>query len=325
MTPQETDDLFGTLRKLKSSGKTIILITHKLNEVLTVSDTITILRHGKVTGRLATSSTGKDEISKLIVGGEFEGSAKKTESPQDNIVFSVRDLNVMNDKKIESVKNVSFSIKAGEIFGIAGVEGNGQTELIEAICGLRKFSGNVELNNIRITHNIPVAHIPADRHKHGIVMEYNIKENIMLGREDEELFSTSFILKEKAISDYSAKLVKEYDVRPDDVSAIIAGLSGGNQQKVVVAREISKETDLIVVSHPTRGLDIKASDFVHSSLLNESKKGKAILLVSSDLNELLKLCDRIAVIYNGEFNAILESVNTNEREIGSYMLGINNN
>ncbi len=325
LTPQETDDLFATLRKLRSSGKTIILITHKLSEVMDISDTITVLRHGKVTGNLKTSSTNKGEVSGLIIGEAFENVTGKKTGPGDKILLRVNELNVLNDKKILSVKNVSFSIKTGEILGIAGVEGNGQTELVEALCGLRKFTGSIELNGSNITHNIPIAHIPANRHKHGIVMEYSVAENIMLGREDEDKFSTALKLKENEIADYSEKLINEYDVRPKDINALIGGLSGGNQQKVVVAREISKETELIVVSHPTRGLDIKASDFVHTSLLNEAAKGKAILLVSSDLGELLKLCDRIAIIYNGEFNAVLDSPNTNEREIGAYMLGINKN
>ncbi len=325
LTPQETDDLFETLKKLKESGKTIILITHKLGEVMEVSDSITILRHGKVTGELVTGKTTKDEIAKLIVGEELESVTKKTNAPSDKKALIVNGLSVLNDKKAEAVKNITFDITSGEIFGIAGVEGNGQTELIEAICGLRKSTGEILLNGKKISKSIPVAHIPADRHKHGIVMEYTISENIILGREDEENFSSPFILKEKTIEEYSVKLINEYDVRPNDTKVLISGLSGGNQQKVVVAREISKETDLIIVSHPTRGLDIKASNFVHSSLLRESKKGKAILLVSSDLSELLKLCDRIAVIYNGEFNTVLQAGSTNEREIGAYMMGISNN
>ncbi|MEO8513946.1 MAG: ABC transporter ATP-binding protein [Ignavibacteria bacterium] len=325
LTPQETDDLFRTLKKLKDSGKTIILITHKLGEVMQVSDSVTILRHGKVTGSLVTGKTTINEIAELIVGEKLESPTENINAPSGKKAFKVTGLTVFNDKKLKAVKDVSFDINSGEIFGIAGVEGNGQTELIEAICGLRRSFGEILLNGKKISRSIPIAHIPADRHKHGIVMEYRVSENIILGREDEEKFSSPFKLKENKINEYSGKLIRQYDIRPIDENAFISGLSGGNQQKVVVAREISKETDIIIVSHPTRGLDIKASNFVHASLLEESKKGKAILLVSSDLNELLKLCDRIAVIYNGEFNNILQAHITNEREIGTYMMGINNN
>lgn len=326
LTPQETDDLFRTLNELKLNGKTIILITHKLGEVLEVSDSVTILRRGKVTGVLETKKTNRNELAKLIVGEYIDILPGKSHQPTDEVVLNVSNLRVLSDKRSESVKNISLEIRKGEIFGIAGVEGNGQTELIEAICGLRKpANGKIEINGKVLDDNIPIAHIPADRHKHGIVMEYTVSENVILGRESEAKFSTTLLLKYDNINSYSDMLIKQYDIRPQDSGAIISGLSGGNQQKVVAAREMTKDTGLIVVNHPTRGLDIKAANFVQSALIEESKKGKAILLVSSDLSELLKLSDKIAVMYNGEFNAVLNSNETNEREIGEYMMGLNNN
>ena len=322
LTPQETDELFKTLRVLKNDGKTIILITHKLHEVLAVSESITVLRHGKVTGNVSTKATGKTELAGMIIGESFEAIENKHNSPKGDVIFEVSGLNVRSDKGIPSVKDISFEIRKGEILGIAGVEGNGQHELIEAICGLRKYSGELKLNGKPLNDKTPIAHIPANRHKHGIVMEYDLAQNIILGREGETEFSSAVMLKEKALRAFTETLISKYDIRPANVDSLIAGLSGGNQQKVVAAREMTKQTELIVVSHPTRGLDIKAASFVHTVILEESKKGKALILVSSDLGELLKLSDRIAVIYNGKFNVILEANKTNEREIGSFMLGL---
>ena len=322
LTPQETDELFKTLKVLKNDGKTIILITHKLNEVLDISDNITVLRHGKVTGNVSTKDTGKTELAGMIIGESFEAIENRHNTPKGDVIFEVSGLNVRSDKGIPAVKDISFEIRKGEILGIAGVEGNGQHELIEAICGLRKYSGELKLNGKPLNDRTPIAHIPANRHKHGIVMEYNLAENVLLGQEGETEFSSAIMIKERALRGFTETLISKYDIRPANVDSLIGGLSGGNQQKVVAAREMTKQTELIVVSHPTRGLDIKAADFVHSVILEECKKGKAIILVSSDLGELLKLSDRIAVIYNGKFNVTLEANKTNEREIGAYMLGI---
>lgn len=326
LTPQETDELFSTLKELKSKGKTIILITHKLGEVLSVSDNVTVLRHGKVTGNVTTSEINRDELAKMIIGGEMTLTEKENKTISEEIILSVRNLTVLNNRKTEAVKDVSFDIKSGEILGLAGVEGNGQTELIEAINGLRKFkSGKITVRNEVVTDKTSIAHIPADRHKHGIVMDYSISENVILGRENEPSFSSPLKLNQKKISEFSEKLVKDYDVRIQSINQPIKGLSGGNQQKIVAAREMTKQTDLIIASHPSRGLDIKATEFVHTELKKESLKGKAVLVVSSDLNELLKLCDKIIVIYNGEINAVLDRSKTNENEIGLYMMGLKKN
>ncbi len=329
LTPQETDELFNTLKELKREGKTIILITHKLGEVLSISDSVTVLRHGKLAGEVKTASTNKNELAKLIVGGESTGESdfpsKQSHIENEKVILSLNNVTVLNDKKIDAVRNVSFQIKSGEILGIAGVEGNGQTELIEAINGLRKLSeGELLINGKNPNSRYPIAHIPADRHKNGVVMEYSVADNVMLGRERENIFSTPLAIKKNEVINYTNRLIDEYDIRPKNAFQEISGLSGGNQQKVVAARELTKKTELIIASHPTRGLDIKATNFVHTALVKEKNMGKAILVVSSDLQELLKLSDRIAVMYNGEITAMLSSKDTNEREIGLYMTGMNN-
>ena len=317
LTPQETDGLFETLRVLKREGKTIIIITHKLAEVLEISDHVTILRSGKLMGVLETNKTNKEELAMLMVGHEINPEFNAGGITVGEKILEVSSLLVKNDHKLDAVKNISFEISAGEIFGIAGVEGNGQTELVEAITGLR----NAEQGNINITGNKTIAHIPSDRHKEGVVMDFDIAENMILGRQREKQFGSVLKLNYNNVNKYSKALIEEYDVRPKDYSLKISGLSGGNQQKAVVARELSKNAGLIVVSHPTRGLDIKASEFVHHSILKEKEKGKAVLLVSSELSELLKLSDRIAVMYNGEISVILDAKKTDEREIGLYMTG----
>lgn len=326
LTPQETEELFVTLKELKNSGKTIILITHKLGEVLSVSDSVTVLRHGRVTGSVKTSGLDTNTLTKMIVGEDLKSHENKIAKPGENRVLSVKNLTVLNTRKSEALHNISFDINSGEILGLAGVEGNGQTELIEALNGLREISsGEIKINSIPVNNSTEIAHIPADRHKYGIVMDYSISDNVILGREDETKFSSPFKLKQRDINKYSEKLMTEYDVRISSISQRIKGLSGGNQQKVVAARELDKKTELIIACHPTRGLDIKASEYVRQQLLTEAAKGRAVFVVSSDLSELLKISDRIAVIYNGRITAILESGKTNENEIGFYMTGLKEN
>lgn len=323
LTPQETDELFATLKKLKQNGKTIILITHKLREVLVVSDSVTVLRRGRSVSETETSKTSREELSKLIVGEEYIPIETKQNGYKENVILAVQDLTVKGHNMIDAVKDISFNIHEGEIFGIAGVEGNGQSELTDAINGLLPSeNGTITISGKQISKDYIIAHIPADRHKSGMVKEYSVTNNMILGRENEKKFSGSLTLKEKDILSFTQQQIKEYDIRPDDPYKHIGGLSGGNQQKVVAARELTKNTELIIASHPTRGLDIKASAFVHHALINESKKGKAILIVSSDLTELLKICDTIAVMYNGRFTAVLNAKETNEREIGKYMTGL---
>ena len=322
LTPQETDSLFNTLNELKTKGKTIILITHKLDEVMAVSDSITVLRHGEVKGVLEKNKTSKVEIARLMVGEDIsEVKIRNKRKGFAKDILKVNSLTVLNDKGAEAIKNITFSIKSGEIFGIAGVEGSGQNELVEAIALIREIQkGEItvedEFNNLSDR-----AHIPADRHKNGIVGDYNIPDNILLGREYENIFSGRIFIKKEELEKYTSQLIETYDIRPVNPAQKIKELSGGNQQKVVVAREMSKDTNIIVANHPTRGLDIKASAFVHNSLIKAKNNGNAVLLVSSDLSELLILSDRIAVLYKGAIAALLAADKTNERELGMYMTG----
>lgn len=317
LTPAETEELFSLIRKLKNEGKTIILITHKLGEVLSVSDTITVLRHGKKTGGKLTSETSQSELAEMIVGGALPEIGNREKAKELNPVLQVNSLTVKNDRGFEAVKNISFEILSGEIFGLAGVEGNGQSELVEAINGLR----NPLKGKINISGGKTISHIPANRHKHGIVNDFTLCENVLLGRHGEEQFTSGLLIKENALLNYTKNLVTNYDIRPGNPRQNIGSLSGGNQQKLVVSREITKESRLIIASHPTRGLDIKATAFVHNALIEERNKGKAIMLVSSDLNEILKLSDRIGIIYNGEIIKVLNASDTDEKEIGRYMTG----
>lgn len=325
LTPQETDALFKTLKDLKSNGKTIILITHKLVEVTAISDSITVLRHGEVTGVLKTSETTKEKIAELMVGGKLPGEERKGTKVSENVILKITNLSVLNDKGIESVKEISFEVKGGEIFAIAGVEGNGQTELVEALTSLRKIhKGEITVNG-EIINKAEIAHVPADRHKNGMVQDFSISQNILLGRQDEEKFSGRIFIKYEGLKEYTSGLIGKYDIRPADPLQKIKELSGGNQQKVILAREMSKDTELIIASHPTRGLDIKAASYVHNTFYDARAKGKAVLIVSSDLNELLKISDSIAVLYKGRIAVILDTGKTNERELGMYMTGVKKN
>jgi ABC-type uncharacterized transport system ATPase subunit len=322
LTPQETDSLFNSLKELRSEGKTIILITHKLDEVMAVSDTITVLRRGEVKGVLEKNKTSKEEIARLMVGEDVSEAKNRSRSKSfAKEMFKVNSLTVFNDKGAEAIKDISFSIKSGEILGIAGVEGNGQTELVEAITSLRKIQkGEISIEDEFINLS-DTAHIPADRHKNGIVMDFNIPNNILLGRQNENVFSGMIFIKKEILEKYTSELMKTYDIRLVNSLQKIKELSGGNQQKVVIARELSKDTNLIIANHPTRGLDIKATNFVQNSLIKAKFNGKAVLLVSSDLSELLKLSDRIAVLYKGTIAALFDADKTNERELGMYMTG----
>lgn len=322
LAPQETEELFNTLRGLKAGGKTIILISHKLSEVISVTESITVLRRGKVACRVETAATTKDKLAEMIIGSEMDYVSEKSKALPGKPVLVVKDLKVTNDKGAAAVNGISLTVNSGEILGIAGVEGNGQKELIEAVNGLRKADeGTILLNGKPLNNQMTIAHIPADRQKHGMAADYTIAENVLLGRQREDRFSTIFAIRKNAVSEYTDKLIDEYDIRPANNKELLGTLSGGNQQKVVVSRELTRETELIIAAHPARGLDIKAAAFVQGSLLKEREKGKGILLVSSDLTELLMLSDRIAVIYNGKITAMLDPALTGEMEIGKYMTG----
>ena len=329
LTPQEVEELFEILKSLKKQGKTIIFITHKLNEVKALSDRVTVMRRGKVVGVKNTKDTNQEEIASMMVGRKVIFEIEKEPLNLGKTALKVEKLEALNNKGLPAVKNISFEIKEGEILGFAGVEGNGQTELVEVITGLRPTSsGKIFLYDKDITNYSPrnvredkIAHIPEDRRQRGIISNYTVAENLILGSHYRLPFNKGLALNFTAINNHANNLIKNFDIRPSDKDNLLKSLSGGNQQKVIVARELYGEPKLLIAAQPTRGLDVGSIEFVHQQILNERDKGKAILLISADLEEILSLADRIAVIYEGEIVDILDPKKTNEKELGLLMTG----
>lgn len=329
LTPQETEELFEIIRKLRDTGKTIIFISHKLNEIMEITDSITVMRLGKVTGRLKTSQTTPKEIAKLMVGREVLMRVEKRSRKPKNEILKVEDLWVKDNRGLNTVKGVSFSVRAGEILGIAGIAGNGQTELIEAITGLRKIeSGRIFLlseevtnKNARILREKGLVHIPEDRQKHGLILQFPGYYNSILGRHYKPPFCVEGFLNIEYIIDYSRKLFEEFDVRPKDPSILVENLSGGNQQKVILAREMSCSPKISIFAQPTRGLDIGAIEYIHTNILKLRDEDVAILLVSMELEEIFALSDRIIVMYEGEIMGEVKPEETTYEEVGLMMTG----
>ncbi len=322
LTPQEIEDFFETLRQMKNQGKTVILISHKLSEVMSVSDEVTVMRHGRVVRSTATSVTTALELSHLMVGKDILSDSVRTIVPAAPALLEVEHLTLLRDRNTPALRDVSFSVRRGEIFGIAGVEGNGQAELAQVLAGLRApNAGRMTLGAVLLDESTLSAHIPDDRMRQAIILDFSISENLVLGRQGERRFYSSWHVHERAIRAHAEELISEYDIRLSSKEQRIRELSGGNQQKAVIARELSKGASFIIANQPTRGLDIGAIDFVHGTLMSERNKGRAILLISSDLGELLKLSDRIAVMYGGEIVAVVQAASTSERELGRYMTG----
>jgi simple sugar transport system ATP-binding protein len=329
LTPQEIDELFDIFRSLKEQGKTIIFITHKLKEVKTISDRITVLRNGKSIDTVNTADVTKEDVAELMVGRQVLLEVEKTEAKPGAEIFSVDKLNVKDNRNIPAVKDVSLSVKKGEILGIAGVEGNGQSELVEAITGLRKIeSGKINLRgkdisnyNAREIKREKVAHIPEDRQKRGLIMDFDLKENIILGYHDLEPFSNNGIMNYDNVAQYTQDLIDKYDVRGGGMEAQAKNLSGGNQQKLIVAREFSHDPEFLIASQPTRGVDVGSIEFIHKQIIDRRDEGAGVLLVSAELSEVLSLSDRIAVIFEGEIVDVLKASETDERELGKLMTG----
>jgi len=334
LSPPEVRELWAVLRRLRDNGDTIVLITHRLDEVVELSDTITVMRAGQTVARLKTSQTNPSEIARLMVGREVSLSAGKRvhpttrpESPRPNQGLEVRNLAVMGSRGIRVVDGVSFSVKPGEIVGIAGVEGNGQTELIEAIAGLRSvFAGDVLIDGLDVTrrsvarrHDAGLSHIPEDRHRRGLILEYTVGDNLILGLE--RAFSKRGIIDRDQVMDNAQREISSFDIRPPNPVLAARALSGGNQQKVVVAREMGRDFSVLLASQPTRGVDVGAIEFIHQQLLDARAREKAILLVSAELNEVLALSDRIAVMYRGKFAVVMPSSEATEESLGEYMIG----
>jgi ABC-type uncharacterized transport system ATPase subunit len=339
LTPQETDELFRVLRELVNSrGKTVIFITHKLREVLELTDTITVLRRGKNAGNLVTRETNQAEIARLMVGREVLLRVNKTPAHPGPVVLRVENLRAESDLGLEALHGVSFEVRAGEILGIAGVEGNGQSELVEALTGMRKITGGkititpvhngvagktIDLTslNAREERRMGLAHIPEDRRGSGLVLTDSIEDNTILGRDRWPQFSWhSFVLLLRNIVNWATRLVKEFDVRTPSITAPARALSGGNQQKLIIAREFSANPMALIASQPTRGVDIGAIEFIHRRIIEQRDAGKAVLLISAELDEIRSLSDRIAVMYEGKIVDIV-SPDATEEELGILMTG----
>lgn len=331
LTPQEIDELMNIMRSFKEEGKSILFITHKLNEIMAVSDRVTVLRKGKCIGTVNTADVTKQELSTMMVGRPVQLEVVKEPAQPKEVVLSVENLTVPSKiHKNNAVKDVSFDVRAGEIVCIAGIDGNGQTELIQGITGLEPVkSGKITLCGENITHSsikkrnkTGISHIPEDRHKHGLVLKNTLEENLVLQRFDEKRFQKMGFIKFGEVRKYADELIERFDVRSGQGAVTTAAsMSGGNQQKAIIAREIDREKPLLIAVQPTRGLDVGAIEYIHSQLVSERDKGAAILLVSLELDEVLSLSDRILVMYEGEIVGEVDPKNTTPEELGLYMSG----
>jgi simple sugar transport system ATP-binding protein len=329
LTPQEVAEMFTILRGLREQGKTIIIITHKLAEVLALSDDITVMRDGKVVGNLPTSEATAEKLASLMVGREVLLRVEKTDAAPQAKVLEVKGLSLTDKKGHAALRDISFSVCAGEILGIAGVEGNGQTELIEILSGLlTATSGEVWLDGKSISKldarerkQLGIAHIPEDRHRRGLLLPFDLSSNSILGVHRNARISGAVLLHQAYIDERCTRLVKEYDVRPPNIALSAKSLSGGNQQKLVVARELDIDPKLILVSQPTRGVDIGAIEFIHKKIIEYRDSGAAVLLVSAELDEVLSLSDRLIVMYDGAIVSEVDPKTVSEEEIGLMMTG----
>ena len=333
LSPPEVRELWTVLRRLRDKGDTIVLITHRLDEVVDLSDTITVMRQGTTVARIRTSETSPAEIARAMVGREVALSAGKrvtspgTAQPRSNRGLEVRDLTIKGSRGNRVVDGVSFAVHPGEILGIAGVEGNGQTELIEGLAGLREVSsGQIIIDAVDITarsidarHDEGLSHIPEDRHRRGLILEYSIADNLILGVG--KRFASNYVIDQKAVLANAGEQISSFDIRPPSPALAARALSGGNQQKVVIAREMSRAFSVLLASQPTRGVDVGAIEFIHQQLLEARAAGKAILLVSAELNEVLALSDRVAVMYRGKFAVVMPASEASEEVLGEYMIG----
>jgi simple sugar transport system ATP-binding protein len=329
LTPQEVGELFTILRGLREQGKTIIIITHKLSEVLALSDNITVMRDGRVVGNLPTREATAEGLARLMVGRDVLLRVQKSDPHAREAVLSVSGLGLRTQEGNAVLESVSFEVRAGEIVGIAGVEGNGQTELVEILAGLRELtSGEVLLESRPINRLGPrerkrlgVAHIPEDRHRRGLLLPFDLAANTILGVHRDPVASGAVLLNRDRIEQRAKRLVKEYDVRPPNISLPARALSGGNQQKLIVGREFDINPKLLLVAQPTRGVDIGATEFIHRKLIELRDEGAAVLLVSAELDEILSLSDRVIVIYEGRIVGEVDPKEVSEEEIGLMMTG----
>jgi simple sugar transport system ATP-binding protein len=330
LTPLEAGELFKIMRSLVDQGKSIIFITHKLGEVMEVADRITVLRDGRVIGTTTPSEADKKKLAEMMVGREVLFQVEKEPAETGEIVLQAENLSVLNDRDQLAVADASFDVKAGEIFGIAGVQGNGQTELVEAVTGLRSsISGNIRLNGEVITSASPrritelgSAHVPEDRQQDGLVLAFPVAHNLVLNTYYLSPYTERLVLQLEPIMDRAKALIKEYDIRTPGPLTAVSSLSGGNQQKVIVAREFSRPIKLLVASQPTRGLDVGSIEYIHRRIIEKRDEGTAVFLVSPELDEIMSLSDRIAVMYRGRILAVMDAAEATREGVGLLMAGI---
>ena len=333
LTPQEIDELMEIMRSLAAEGKSILFISHKLNEIMAVADRCTVLRKGRYVGTVETKDTTMEQLSAMMVGRNVNFHVEKKPSTPGDVVLDVEHMTVASKiHKNNAVKDVSLQVRRGEIVCIAGIDGNGQTEFVYGLTGLEPLtSGKISLCGHDITHApirkrslLGMSHIPEDRHKHGLVLDYTLEDNLVLQRYFEPEFTDKAgFLRRDNIRKYAQRLIDQYDVRSGQGPVTVArSMSGGNQQKAIVAREIDKDPELLVAVQPTRGLDVGAIEYIHSQLVAERDKGKAVLLVSLELDEVMDVPDRILVMYEGEIVGELDPKKTTQEELGLYMAGV---
>jgi simple sugar transport system ATP-binding protein len=330
LTPQEIDELIQVIRNLAKSGVGVVLITHKLHEVMAVADRVVVLRGGKLVGTTSPKETDEAGLAQMMVGRSVVLQVNRTEAKRGAVVLEVEGLEVRDDRKIMSVKGVDLTLHKGEILGVAGVEGNGQRELVEAICGMRhREAGSVLVNgeatkdmNPHSVHEAGISHVPEDREKHGLVANYTIADNLVLNQFDQEPFAKGWVRNLGEVAKNAVQLVEKFDIRTPSAFNTAGSLSGGNKQKVVVARELSEELPVLIAAQPTRGVDVGSIEFIHNQLIAARDGGAGVLLVSAELDEILSLSDRIAVMSDGKIVAIVESKDADRNYIGRLMAGL---
>jgi ABC-type uncharacterized transport system ATPase subunit len=329
LTPQEVAEFFGIVRSLREAGKAIIFITHKLKEALEIADRIVVLRRGAIVGEAIPGEVDDRALAAMMVGRPVDLVVDKGEAKPGDPVLQVENLVVLDDRAHKVVDGMSFVVRSGEIVGIAGVQGNGQTELIEALTGLRTtVSGTVRIGGEETTaadpraiHKAGVAHVPEDRQRSGLVLKFTVAENLVLDNYHSEPYSRGMVMNWKAVREQAERLVQEYDVRTPSIDTLLANLSGGNQQKVIVAREFARDVKLVIASQPTRGLDVGSIEYIHERIVQERDQGAAILIVSAELDEVTALADRILVMYRGQIVAETRPEDTTHAELGLFMAG----
>ena len=333
LTPAEADHLFRILENLKREGKTIILITHKLREIMDTTDTVSVMRRGEMTATVRTADTSPAELAELMVGRKVLLQVDKKPAQVGDVILDVQNLNVTDDKGVHRVKDVNLTVRAGEILGIAGVSGNGQSELLEVLGGYEKATGTITVNGVEIDltgaksdgrsrRARGIAHVPEDRQREGLIMDYHAWENVAFGYHHEPKFQRGMFMDNAAIKADTVAKMERFDVRPPDPRLEAKSFSGGNQQKIVLAREIERNPDLLLIGQPTRGVDIGAIEFIHQQIVALRDQGKAILLVSVELEEILALSDRIAVMFDGRMMGERLPDQTDEKELGMLMAGM---